>query len=126
MNLVLIRGLPGSGKTTIAKTMDGYFHVEADMYFETDDGYKFNPSKLADAHAWCLDSSDRALSNGLDVVVANTFTTLHEMQPYINLASKHAACRLSVIEAKGRFPSVHNVPYPTIRRMMSRWEDYTV
>jgi tRNA uridine 5-carbamoylmethylation protein Kti12 len=36
MKLILIRGLPGSGKSTIAReyVKQGYHHFEADMYFE--------------------------------------------------------------------------------------------
>ena len=56
-DLILLRGLPGSGKSTLAKTLIGdkdYCYKEADMYFIDNDGaYKFNPSKLEDAHNWC-------------------------------------------------------------------------
>ncbi len=44
-NLILIRGLPGSGKTTFAKELASTFgvkHYEADMFFEVDGVYKFN------------------------------------------------------------------------------------
>lgn len=39
--LVLIRGLPGSGKSTMAKVLAqvGYEHYEADMFFERDGVY---------------------------------------------------------------------------------------
>ena len=30
--LVLIRGLPGSGKSTMARAMTGFVHLEADMH----------------------------------------------------------------------------------------------
>ena len=33
VELVIIRGIPGSGKTTIAKAMTGYQHFEADHFF---------------------------------------------------------------------------------------------
>lgn len=42
--LLLIRGLPGSGKTTMAKqyAQIGYVHCEADQYFERDGEYRFD------------------------------------------------------------------------------------
>jgi tRNA uridine 5-carbamoylmethylation protein Kti12 len=42
--LILLRGLPGSGKTTLAKSLvtKDYCHKEADMYFVDEFGnYKF-------------------------------------------------------------------------------------
>ena len=40
MKLVLIRGLPGSGKSTIAKALhkDGFDWFEADTYHMSDEG----------------------------------------------------------------------------------------
>jgi predicted kinase len=50
--LFLLRGLPGSGKSTLAKSLGG-MQIEADKYFMDGDEYKFDPSKLKEAHAWC-------------------------------------------------------------------------
>ena len=48
--LLLIRGLPGSWKTTMVKkyAQAGYVHCEADQYFEVDVEYRFDGSN------WCL------------------------------------------------------------------------
>lgn len=50
--LFLLRGLPGAGKSTLAKTIGGK-HFEADMYFIKDGEYKFEADKLKMAHNWC-------------------------------------------------------------------------
>jgi len=50
--LILLRGLPGSGKSTFANLLGG-IHVEADQYFIQDGEYKFDASKLKQAHNWC-------------------------------------------------------------------------
>ena len=48
--IVLIRGLPGTGKTTLAKTMEGYAHFEADIFLEVDGVYVYDPSRIKAAH----------------------------------------------------------------------------
>ncbi len=52
-NLYIVRGLPGSGKSTFAKFVGDSF-VEADMFFMKNGKYEFDMSKIRDAHSWCL------------------------------------------------------------------------
>ena len=123
MKLVIIRGLPGSGKSTMAKTLAlvGYRHFEADQYFERDGAYRFDPEKLKEAHAWCLLQAKHCMLQGKDCVVSNTFTKLWEMKPYIDLARALDA-EIQIIVASGKWKNVHNVPEEVIERMRARWE----
>lgn len=124
LELVLIRGLPGSGKTTLAQRLleplDAV-HLEADMFWGPD--YAFDLSRLREAHEWCLDETARHLSEGTSVVVSNTFTRLWEMQTYVALAV-YLSARLTVIHCEGRHGSVHGVPPEVVERMAARWEPY--
>ena len=119
--LYIIRGLPGSGKSTMAKMMlvNGVIkeYYEADMYFVKEGQYNFYPSKLHQAHKWCLNEVHAALLKGLDVAVANTFTTEKELRPYTTLGFDY-----EIIECTGDYGSIHNVPKETIERMKARWE----
>lgn len=120
--LVIIRGLPGSGKSTIAKSMVLYEHYEADMFFTDSDGtYKYDRQLISLAHEWCQRETFKALSNGKRVVVSNTFTRLSEMQPYLEMA-KTFGIEPVIIEASGNWQSVHNVPAESIDQMRQRWE----
>ena len=119
--LVMIRGLPGSGKSTMAKSMTGYMHYEADMYFMKDGEYKFDQSKIADAHKWCQCATRLALKTA-GVVVSNTFTQKWEMQPYFDMAAE-LGVPVRVIEATGNFNNIHGVPEAAIERMRARWEE---
>lgn len=119
--LVLIRGLPGSGKSTIARTLGeaGYAHFEADMYFMEDGQYRYQASRIRDAHQWCQARTRDALRDGRPVVVANTFTRVTELHPYLNMARD-----ISVVHAFGAWPNVHDVPQDAVRRMADRWEPF--
>ncbi len=52
--LLIIRGCPSAGKTTLAQSLTRE-HYEADMFFERGNGYEFDPTKLREAHQWCRD-----------------------------------------------------------------------
>lgn len=120
--LVLIRGLPGSGKSTLAKSMDGYIHLEADMYHVDGEGnYAFNAQYIKDAHKWCQTTALVFLRNGKNVVVSNTFTQKWEMDPYLQMKD-FCDCDVSVIECTGDYGNVHNVPADVIEKMKLRWE----
>lgn len=123
--LILIRGLPGSGKSTLAKAYiaesNNSIHLEADMYFINQDGqYCFDAAKLKKAHEWCLDTTRILLPQYSSVVVSNTFTTIKELKPYLNLVP---ITDIIIVEKLDRYGSVHNVPVETIEKMKARWEN---
>lgn len=115
--IILIRGLPGSGKSTMAKQMVGFMHFEADMFLEVDGVYVYDQSKVSKAHDWCVSSAKAALEAGQNVVVSNTFAKSWELQRYVDLGFP-----FEVIEATGKWPNVHGVPEDKIKAMKDRWE----
>lgn len=91
--LTILRGPPGSGKTTEAQRMvdagEADRTVENDTYFTTPGGeYRFDPRQLGAAHAWCQRTAREFLEDGLRVVVSNTAIKRWEFQPYLDMACK--------------------------------------
>jgi len=124
--LVIIRGLPGSGKSTLAKALAAQkrgFHFEADTFFDTPSGYRFDAGLLKDAHAWCLREVTYALAkDDAFVIVSNTFTQHWEMRPYHEAAAA-AGAAVWELTTRGPWESIHGVPSEAIERMRQRWED---
>ncbi|MGI9894637.1 AAA family ATPase [Vibrio natriegens] len=119
--LTLVRGIPGSGKSTHAKTLDAKL-VEADQFFIDKDGlYQYDNAQIKDAHKWCKLETKRLLKAGLNVVVANTFVKNWEMKFYQNLANDMGLA-FEVIEMNGNYQNVHGVPDSVVARMASQFE----
>ena len=125
--ITIIRGLPGSGKSTYANHLVHSvfaFHIEADMYFVRADGvYRFVPEELAAAHEWCREKVREVMEEGIDdVIVSNTFTRHWELEPYVAMAQTYKYRCFVIAMCGGTYPNVHNVPEETINKMRERWE----
>ena len=119
--LYIFRGLPGSGKSTAAKML-GIPHAEADMFFMRDGQYVFDASLLGAAHAHCKRTVELMLDDG-DAVVSNTFTTMKELKPYLELAAEKGV-EVEVRRFTSNYGSVHNVPEEAMTRMRNRMVDF--
>ncbi len=127
-NLILLRGLPGSGKSTVAELMGakgaGYAHFEADMYFMVDGEYRFEPDKLRLAHNWCQIQTEKAMADDTAIViVSNTFTQEWEMERYYELA-KYYDYRVTSLVVENRHGGVnqHGVPEDKLEIMRNRFQ----
>lgn len=146
--LILVRGIPGAGKTTFAKFLASTIDVDADVaicaaddYFYDDNGkYHFDAGQLYNAHLSCqqdveiamLDGSrkETAWLNGVTnvepksiVIVHNTSTAAKEVKTYTDLARKHGYEVTSlIVENRHGNQSVHNVPEETLKRMKERFD----
>jgi len=122
-HLILIRGLPGSGKSTFAKLLKGV-HLETDQYFvDTEGNYNFDHTQLKDAHGWCKHSVKCYMELGEKrIIVSNTFTQTWEIEPYFELAGKHGyTVHTLVKENRHCGESIHNIPEETLHKMAQRF-----
>ena len=125
--LFLVRGLPGSGKSTIAERIASVV-VEADSFFLTPT-YKYDASRISEAHQWCQDRTEAWMRDGQPwIAVANTFTRQWEMAHYRLLAERHGyrvveiTVKTDLTDAELASRNLHGVPELTIKVMRERWE----
>lgn len=86
--LYIIRGLPGSGKTTLAHTLVGEENTyAADDYFTDGKVYRFNPDKLIQAIDDCHDRVIKAMENDEpEIAVTATFIMYAHYKRYVQAA----------------------------------------
>lgn len=138
--LVILRGLPGSGKSTMIKNeiprefpnyppnvcSADFYHID-----KADGVYKYDKAKAGEAHKFCQDEADRLMQYDTPlVVIDNTNITYNEMGPYIVLAMKYGyhvsfrepktAWAWDVEECAKR--NVHGVSTEIISTMKARWQ----
>ena len=123
--LILIRGLPGSGKSTWARQLlaDGVVqaHFEIDMHFVGADGvYRFEPHRYSEAEQWCREETVAALETGQSVVVSNTFCHPKEIKAYEEIAERFGA-QIEILEAKGEWQNLHGVSNVDMASLRNRW-----
>lgn len=141
-NLLIIRGLPGSGKSTIAKKLQSNSndcllvtpnhknivytnHYEADMFFENDGEYKFDKKYLSHAHDWCYNNVLKSLLDGNNTIVSNTFVKLWELNKYLDLEKFVPNTIIEVIEVYTSYDNIHKVPSEQLIKMKNNWEYFT-
>jgi tRNA uridine 5-carbamoylmethylation protein Kti12 len=137
-DLIIMRGLPGSGKSFKAKELanlygDGnYATVSADNYFLDENGeYHFDRNCLHVAHLTCQRRCEIAMMEKKNaVIVDNTNTTWTEIKPYIELAQKYNY-DIDIVEPNTSWQNdidecfnrnTHGVPLETIEKMATRFQ----
>jgi len=131
--LTLVRGLPGSGKSTFAKALvgDDFLVCEADKFFYDREGnYNFDATKLKEAHESCRNRVETYMKdNGVnpqfypEIVVSNTFTQEWEMEAYYKLAEQYGYKVFSIIvENRHEGVNQHGVPADKLEQMKNRFE----
>lgn len=127
MRVYIMRGAPGSGKSTWVKKILGpeVEVVSADHYFMQDGVYRFDAAKLPAAHDACLRAFTKVMKYGATrvLVVDNTNTKVFEIAPYYRLAEAYGhdveiiwiVAPAEVCKAR----NTHGVPDATIDAMVN-------
>ncbi|MFH0874171.1 MAG: AAA family ATPase [Candidatus Komeilibacteria bacterium] len=131
---IIMRGLPGSGKSHVASWLARKFQAviaSADDYFWQAGRYCFDPAQLSQAHAACHATFSGALASGQSVIVDNTASQLWEYEHYFQEAQARGY-RVIIVEMEhGSFEDMavfhdrnqHQVEWSAMMAMASRWEE---
>lgn len=145
----IIRGIPGCGKSTYVKMLLDRYEVSpddtvvcsADNFFMVPSStvvnltptyeYRFDPTKLAQAHTYCMSTFLDAVHSGVQlVIVDNTFVHHWELKNYLKVAN-YLEYETLVHEIRVQTldqlkicikKNVHGVPADVISRMALEFE----
>lgn len=123
--LFIIRGASGSGKTTLAEYLAKQHGViaSADDFLINEKGeYDWHWSKLSKAHADCEAKVKSAMEYGIGrIIVANTFVSNKDIQPYIDMAKAHNYKYFSiVVENRHGGINSHDVPEERVEQQKKK------
>lgn len=130
-DMVILRGIPGSGKSTLCSMLRGLYPeysikvVSADHYMVDDEGnYKFDFKKLESAHTQCFQA---AMESEADIIIVdNTNTQRWELSPYLSLGRaqgrKVSLMKMKVTSDEAAARNIHGVPAASIEKMQARFE----
>ncbi len=127
--LILLRGLPGSGKTTLAKILseEGKYPVySVDDYFtDKETGvYNFDYKNNQYAYKQCEEQTEISMQQKAPkIIVHNTFTLDWEPEPYFKLAAKYNySLFVATVENYHETGNVHNVSDEQLQKMAEKYK----
>lgn len=123
--LIILRGLPGSGKSTFAQFFEEKVNkasaFEADQYINYSKEWTIDKAK--EAHRLCREDAEEEMKQGVStIIVSNTSTQEWEMEPYEQMAEKYGYRVFHlIVENRHNGVSEHQVPASTLLKMKKRF-----
>jgi predicted kinase len=133
MKIKIMRGVSGSGKSTWAKQFarealdrkEFPLICSADEYFMIYGNYQFDPTKLGEAHKYCLLKFMQAIKDKMNpIIVDNTNINIEDVAPYIAIGEAHnydvEIVQIDVDYKLAAARNIHSVPDKSVKNMYER------
>jgi len=128
----IMRGLPGSGKSSLAgKIGETGVVFSTDDFFTIDGKYQYDPEMIGYAHTWNQGRAKKAMRDGVSpIVIDNTHVAGWEAKPYVEAAIANGY-KIEVREPQTPWKfdaealaqkNSHGVPLDIIQQMINNWE----
>ena len=131
--LIVVRGLPSSGKTTLAKLLflAGSQTISSDDYMTTPEGgYAFSKQNFIEAHKLCQQDCASLMEKGEKLItIHNNMGEAWEAEVYFSLAEQHGYkvmvvnlydAGLNDTELSAR--NVHEMPQHLVQKVRQKWD----
>jgi len=136
LNVILLRGVSGVGKSTVAGLFIDGTIISTDDFFMKDGEYQFDANSLVENHMKCTVKAEQTMqaatkmveNTSIEVVkhtlvIHNTFTKQWEMTPYLILAEKYGyTVHTLIVENRHESKSIHDVPQTAVDAQRDRFE----
>jgi len=128
----IMRGVPGSGKSTTAQYLAGdigVVHAVDDYHTDKDDHFWWCDDCAEEYYQQNFEAFKRSCQKGLPIVVCdNINVSRDEYQKYVECAARHGYVTSTVVlkkpdPMKAAHRNEHNVTIEQIKDMYDRWED---
>ena len=124
-SLILLRGLPGAGKSTLARLLAGDAPVfSVDDFFTSSEGaYRFEYDKNHLAYRQCEERTRKAMEAGTEkIFLDNVFSMEWEMEPYFRMAAEYGyAVHVVTVENRHGSGNVHGITLEQLRKMAEKY-----
>ena len=138
--VIILRGIPGSGKSTLIKELEKQKDISGIVCSADDfwyygkekiiENYKYNFKISFKAHEYCLSKFEKALNDQESLVfVDNTNINKKDFKKYIDLATKKGY-KVTIHSITGLKPedsfklNVHNVPLEVCEKMFNNYSEF--
>jgi hypothetical protein len=127
--VIILRGLPGSGKSTFMGLLHPCSIVSMDLFWTRGgQAYNFDYNKLSEAIKWTQDKFIWYLNDpGTSRIVIDNISYAWDHYKFFYEKAKEAGCMVHVVHIERRMDeldSKHGVPKEAIERQAANWEPH--